>query len=81
MKREDYQNIGSNLRAARKHVGLTLPSAAYKAGLDARDLFRYENGIFPPSIEAFNKLLRLYNSYYTTYIYTTNGTDRRFAAA
>lgn len=80
MKREDYQQIGSNLRAARKHVGLTLPSAAYKAGLDAKDVFRYENGITPPSIEAFNRLLNLYNSYYSMFIFTAEGA-RPLAAA
>lgn len=76
----DYETIGSNLKAARKHIGLTLQSAAYKAGLDASDLFRYENGIFPPSVEAFNRLLNLYNSYYSKFIFTADGKKQRVAA-
>ncbi|WP_165055072.1 MULTISPECIES: helix-turn-helix domain-containing protein [unclassified Adlercreutzia] len=77
MNSNDYATIASNLRSARKTVGLSIPSAAYKTGLTPDDIYRYENGITPPSVEAFNKLFRLYNSYYTKFIFAPSGRKER----
>lgn len=57
----DYNEIGQNIRAARKSKKLTQARVAKECGLSSEMIYYYEHGKKRPSLEAMLNICRICN--------------------
>lgn len=55
-------NIGENIKKARKKAKVTQVEMAEKLGVYQKDISRWENGEYTPSLETFAEICRILNA-------------------
>lgn len=55
-------NIGENIKLARKKAKITQVEMAEKLGVYQKDISRWENGEYTPSLETFAEICKILNA-------------------
>ena len=55
-------NIGENIKLARKKAKVTQVEMAEKLGVYQKDISRWENGEYTPSLETFAEICKILNA-------------------
>lgn len=51
-------NLGESIRNARKRAGISQTELASRLKVHQKDISRWENGVYVPSIEVFSRICR-----------------------